>query len=156
MALERHLLALIGRRNPAVFDVLGGGGIASLNPQPLPPIAENVLDTVALNPQPLPPIEVGARAAADLLQLQSFATRLSVDVNRQADWVDDICPTWPKPPKLPPHVGPVPPDPPPEWLRAYHLGLASALAAADDSLRNTSLIEDVLGRSSAALEQGLG
>jgi hypothetical protein len=161
MSFDRALLAFIGRRFPAVFDVVprgpqalfGPGASVSLNPQPIPPGRG---DLVSLNPQPLPPRELGARVAADLLHLSWVASRLRVDVSPIADWEDDPCPTWPKPPKLPPHLGPVPdPDPGPDWLRDYHLGLASTLAASGDRLGDSRLVNDALERSGEALNAGL-
>ena len=161
MQLDRALLAFIGRRFPAIFDVIprgpqsmvGPGASVSLNPQPIPPGRG---DRVALNPQPLPPRELGARVAADLVHLSWVASRLRIDVSPLADWEDDPCPTWPKVPHLPPHLGPVPdPDPGPDWLRDYHLGLASTLADAADRVGRAPLVEEALARSGDALAAGL-
>ncbi len=164
MSFDTHLLALIGRRFPAIYDVIpragqlggshreSGGGEVELNPQPIPP---GLADLVALNPQPLPPRVLGALVAADLLQLSWSAGKLAQSVLPVSDWEDDPCPTWPKTPKLPPHLGPPPPDPGPEWLLDYHLGLASTLAAADASVRDSPLVKDALSRSVQALSEGL-
>ncbi|GAA2164809.1 hypothetical protein [Pedococcus bigeumensis] len=161
MQLDRALLAFIGRRFPAIFDViprgpqsrLGPGASVSLNPQPIPPGAG---DYVSLNPQPLPPRELGAQVAADLLHLSWVAARLRIDVAPIADWEEDPCPTWPKVPHLPPHRGPIPdPDPGPDWLRDYHLGLASTLADASDRVGSAPLVEEALSRSAEALAAGL-
>lgn len=165
MTMDRRLLAFIGRRFPAAWDVIprgpqlvafdghhaSVGDRVSLNPQPIPPG-----DEAALNPQPFPPREIGARVAGELLQLTWIANRIGQQVSPISDWEDDPCPTWPKMPKLPPHIGPVPPDPGPEWLRDYHLGLASTLATADGRIGDSSIVTDALERSVEALTKGLG
>ncbi len=163
MSLDRRLLAFIAHRFPAAWDVIPRGPLlvafghtasaadrVALNPQPIPPGVE-----AGLNPQPLPPRELGVRVATELLQLTWLAARLGQEVSPIADWEDDPCPTWPKRPKLPPHVGPVPPDPGPEWLRDYHLGLASTLAGADGRIGESSLVTEALERSVEALDKGL-
>jgi hypothetical protein len=160
--MDRHLLAFIARRFPAAWDVIPRGPLlvgferhiadrVALNPQPIPPG-----DAVGLNPQPLPPREIGARVAAELLQLTWIADRLGQQVSPISDWEDDPCPTWPKGPKLPPHIGPTPPEPGPDWLRDYHLGLASTLATAEGRIGESSLVTDALERSVEALTKGLG
>ena len=157
MSFDTHLLALVGRRFPAIYDVIPragqlGGVEVELNPQPIPP---GIADLVALNPQPLPPRVLGALVAADLLQLSWSAGKLDQSVLPVSDWEDDPCPTWPKTPKLPPHVGPPPPDPGPDWLIDYHLGFASTLAAAEPSVRDSGLVQEALSRSVQALSEGL-
>jgi hypothetical protein len=165
MSFDTQLLALVGRRFPAIYDVIpragqlvesgrvGSTGVeVELNPQPIPP---GFGDLVMLNPQPLPPRVLGALVAADLLQLSWTAGKLGQSVGPIADWEDDPCPTWPKPPKLPPHLGPPPPDPGPDWLVDYHLGLACTLAAAHASVRDSGVVQDALGRSVQALSEGL-
>ncbi len=165
MSLDTHLLALIARRFPAIYDVIpragqlvGGVRVESagteveLNPQPIPP---GFADLVALNPQPLPPRALGALVATEILQLAWSAAKLGQGVTPIADWDDDLCPPWPKTPQLPPHLGPTPPDPGPDWLVDYHLGLASTLAAAEASVRDSGAVEDALGRSVQALGEGL-
>jgi hypothetical protein len=165
MSLDNRLLALIGHRFPAIYDVIPRAGqLVALNPQPLPPGEKVELNPqpippgygwVALNPQPLPPRALGAVVAGELLQLSWTADKLGSQLTPIADWDDDLCPPWPRPPHLPPHLGPPPPDPGPDWLVEYHLGLASTLAGARDQLRDTSLVDDALGRSTAALSEGL-
>ena len=166
MSLDRRLLAFIARRYPAAWDVIprgplfvefnrqtmSPGDLVELNPQPIPPGV-----AAGLNPQPLPPRVLGARVAAELLQLTWTADRLGQGVSPIADWEDDPCPTWPKMPKLPPHIGPIPdPDPGPEWLREYHLGLATTLAAAEGRVGDSSVVNEAFERSSEALSAGLG
>ncbi len=165
MSLDHRLLALIGRRFPAIYDVIPRAGqrvltgehISSglervaLNPQPIPPGFE----LVALNPQPLPPRALGTLMGAELLKLGWMAGKVGAEVSPIADWEDDPCPSWPHVPHLPPHVGPPPPDPGPDWLVDYHLGLASTLAAAEDKVRDSRLVSDALERSVAALSEGL-
>jgi hypothetical protein len=166
MSLDNRLLALIGRRFPAIYDVIPRGGqLVALNPQPLPPgekvelnpqpIPPGFGDWVALNPQPLPPRALGAVVAAELLRLSWAADKLGSQVAPIADWEDDPCPTWPKVPHLPPHLGPPPPDPGPDWLVAYHLGLASTLAEARERVGASQLADEALERSTAALDKAL-
>ena len=71
MASNRFLLALIGRRFPAVFDVIPRG--------PLGRLRQNRLDQVALNPQPRPPLELGAAIAGEFVQTAWFAARFGLD-----------------------------------------------------------------------------
>jgi len=76
MTTDQRLLALIGRRLPAIFDVIPRGpqgfslqdrvSAVALNPQPLPPGPPDPEGisvarpgaSVFLNPQPLPPKEL--------------------------------------------------------------------------------------------------
>lgn len=133
--------------------MISRGASVSLNPQPIPP---GIGDLASLNPQPLPPRELGARVAAELLHLSWVASRLRIGVSPIADWEDDPCPTWPKLPNLPPHLGPIPdPDPGPDWLRDYHLGLACTLADAADRVGGSTLLNEALERSGEALTAGL-
>jgi hypothetical protein len=52
MVIHRKLLAIIGRRNPAYYDVIPRGPLG-------------LGAAVALNPQPLPPAALGAAMAGD-------------------------------------------------------------------------------------------
>lgn len=167
MPLDRRLLAFIADRNPAVFDVVPRAGqFVSLKPTSpgvagrvadLQPTTPGNGDVASLNPQPLPPREIGARVAADLLHLDWLASRLKNEVTSIAEWEEDPCPSWPNLPKLPPHLGPVPdPDPGPDWLREYHVGLASTLARATVGGGSSRLVEEALELSSEALSAALG
>ena len=103
---DRTLFALVARRVPAIWDVVGP---ASLNPQPLPPIdVPRYVDP--LNPQPLPPgppPEVyGATVGLELVKLQWQADKLGLALPAVSTWADDPAPTpprrpwsWPVPPR---------------------------------------------------------
>jgi hypothetical protein len=52
MPIHRRLLAILGRRLPAIYDVIPRGPLSRYS-------------DVALNPQPLPPHELGAAVAAE-------------------------------------------------------------------------------------------
>ena len=127
MDIDSRLFVIIASRVPAIWDVIGP---LALNPQPLPPLPVEVY--TELNPQPLPPgpppEAYGAVVGRELVRLQWQADKLGQQVAPLADWEDDPCPTYPRAPKLPPWLPPVP-DPNPAWLDGYYLGLACALAA---------------------------
>ena len=72
MTIDRRLLAWIGRRNPAIYDVIPRAG-----------------QTVSLNPQPIPPGVLGELAAAELLRIGWLAERFSLDLGAVADELDD-------------------------------------------------------------------
>ena len=72
MARAVSFVSILGRLNPAIYDVIfphgpllfgrGAAGLhdrvsaVALNPQPLPPGPDDLsIDFIALNPQPLPP-----------------------------------------------------------------------------------------------------
>jgi hypothetical protein len=134
MALSNSIIAIIARKHPAIWEIVGGGPAGpggwahigarvALNPQPLPPG-----ELAALNPQPLPPAaRYGAAVGMELVRAASTAQLLRVAFEPG----DDICPpprTWP------PIPFPFPPDPYP-WRTAddfdvdYAMGLAFVLEA---------------------------
>lgn len=154
MSLDRRILALIGHRIPAIYDVLPRYGLLEgLSSQPIPPKAGEQL---SLNPQPLPPLELGALVAREILNLSWVSAHLRTDVVPIADWEDDPCPRWPKVPKLPPHFPPIPdPEPGPDWLREYHLGMASTLAAGLQGRREAPLVVEALELSMQSLDAAL-
>ena len=128
---DRTLFALVARRVPAIWDVVGP---ASLNPQPLPPIdVPRYVDP--LNPQPLPPgppPEVyGATVGLELVKLQWQADKLGLALPAVSTWADDPAPTPPRRPSLPPWLPQVG-EPNEAWLEGYYLGLACALAVAPE------------------------
>jgi hypothetical protein len=131
MSIDRRLLAIIGRRFPAIYDVIPRG-------------PQGRLSQVALNPQPLPPHELGAAIAAEFAHAVWLADRLGLDVGRVFDDLDDWCPTGRRKLKLPPWWPPIPePEPHPEWLTALHLGFAARLAAVSAELESTRLGESL-------------
>jgi hypothetical protein len=143
MSIDRRLLAILGRRLPAIYDIIPRG--------PLSRFSE-----VALNPQPLPPHELGAAIAAEFVNTAWHADRFGVDLGPVFDDLDDWCPTRPKTPKLPPWWWRIPlPDPPPEWFIDFHLGFAARLAAVSVEFEGTRLgesLDKAIGRSLDAIE----
>ena len=126
MNIDSRLLALIGRRLPAIFDVIPRG------PQALAGLQER-LAAVALNPQPLPPHPpeyLGAALAQEFAHMAWVADRLGLSWKTVAQDLDDWCPTQPRKIKLPVGWPPIPePEPHPNWLAELHLGFAAKLAA---------------------------
>jgi hypothetical protein len=151
MALNRKLIAIIGRVNPAIYDVIFPRGPirvgvedvvsrVALNPQPLPPVAR--MTKAAFDPQPEPPgVALGAQVAYELVRAAGMAKAFGLQLQLVTE---DICPP-PKPWPLPwpfPFPWPQPwPDPHPwrrgEWneeLEAgYALGLGAVLEATEES-----------------------
>jgi hypothetical protein len=127
MAITKKLLAVIGRRLPAIYDVIPRGqlGAVALNPQPLPP-----------------PHELGAALASEFIHTAWLAQRFGQNVNSVADDLGDWCPTFPKKPKIP-WCWPIPdPEPHPDWHTDFQVGFAARLAVLSDQLRGTKL-EDI-------------
>jgi len=144
MSISRRLLAIIGRRFPAIYDVIPRG-------------PQGRLAEVALNPQPLPPHELGAAIAAEFVHTAWLADRFGLDLGLAFKDLDDWCPTGPRPKiKLPPWWPPVPePEPHPEWLIDFHLGFAARLAAVSSGSEGTRLGESLnkaMERSLNAIE----
>jgi len=150
--LNSRLLAIIGRRLPAIYDAV----IPRYSPQPEPWNAR--LAAVALNPQPLPPgpppDRLGAAVAAEFLHTAWLAERFGQDQARLFADLDDWCPTRPKKLKLPPWWPPVPdPEPHPDWFVDFHLGFAARLAVVSlESNRMGESIDKAIERSMAAIE----
>jgi hypothetical protein len=139
MPISRKLLAIIGRRFPAIYDVPRG------------PLAR-----VALNPQPLPPAELGAAMASEFVHSAWIADRFGLDPGLPYKDLDDWCPTGPKKLKLPPWWPPVPePEPHPDWAVDFHLGFAARLSAVAEEHAGTRLGESLskaIDRSVAVIE----
>jgi hypothetical protein len=93
-----ELLALMGRINPAIWDVIHPQG-------PEQGLGSSILDEVALNPQPLPPKEL--IAAAEVASQIAYAAAAAeaggnggAAASIVASAVDDFCgtpPRWPRP-----------------------------------------------------------
>ena len=146
LTLNARLLAIIGRRIPAIYDVIPRG-------------PQSRLAEVALNPQPLPPIDIGAAVAAEFIHAAWLADRTGQNGERIFADLDDWCPTKPKRLKLPPWWPPVPdPEPPhPEWFVAFHLGFAARVAAvAEVSRIGGDSFNKAIDRSLSAIESTLG
>ncbi|RRI03876.1 hypothetical protein EH240_09235 [Mesorhizobium tamadayense] len=143
MQLNKKLLAIIGKRIPAIFDVIPRG-------------PQGRLAQIALNPQPLPPHELGAAVADEFVRYAWVAERGGLDMKALLNDLDDWCPTRPKIPKLPPWWGPFPePEPRPDWFVDYHLGFAarlSVVAAESTGMRLDETLNQVIDRSLAAIE----
>ncbi|MDX8524807.1 hypothetical protein RFM68_09825 [Mesorhizobium sp. MSK_1335] len=141
MQLNKKLLAIIGKRFPAIYDVIPRG-------------PQGGLVRVALNPQPLPPHELGAAVADEFVRYAWVAERGGLDMKALLSDLDDWCPTRPKIPKFPPWWGPFPePEPRPEWFVDYHLGFAARLSAvATEGTRLDGALDQVIDRSLAAIE----
>ena len=142
MQLNKKLLAIIGKRIPAIYDVIPHG--------PQWRFAQ-----VALNPQPLPPHELGAAIADEFVRHAWGAERGGLDMKALLSDLDDWCPTRPKIPKLPPWWPPIPePEPHPEWFVDYHLGFAARLSViAAGGTRLDKTLNQVIDRSLSAIEQ---
>jgi hypothetical protein len=143
MQLNKKLLAIIGKRIPAIYDVIPRG-------------PQGRLAQVALNPQPLPPHELGAAVADEFVRNAWLAGRSGLDMKALFSDLDDWCPTRPKIPKFPPWWWPVPePEPHPEWFVDFHLGFAARLSAVATESAGKSLdatLNQAIDRSLAAIE----
>jgi len=147
MSINRRMLAIIGARFPAVYDLTPRGPLGFLN---LPGRFSE------LNPQPLPPHELGAAIAAEFVHTAWQAERFGLDQSLAFMDLDDICPTYPKIPKLPPWWPPLPePDPGPDWHVDFHLGFAARLAWASGQVDSPALrasFDKAIERSIEAIE----
>ena len=144
MRVNRLLLSIIGRTNPAIYDAVFPRG------------PTHRLSQVTLNPQPLPPLEMGAALAVEVIHATWFASRHGIEQGVVLEDVDDWCPTQPRKLKLPPWWPPVPePEPHPEWLTAFHLGFAARLVLASAEHEGTRIgdaIDQLIGRSIASID----
>lgn len=131
--ISRQLLAIIGKRLPAIYDVIPRGPIGGF--------AQGRFSEVALNPQPLPPIDLGAAIALEFVHTAWLADRFGLDQGLASKDLEDWCPTHVSLFNLPPWRGNPDPDPHPEWLRDYHVGFAARLASVSDRLENSRLRE---------------
>jgi hypothetical protein len=148
ITINRRILEIIGARFPAVHDLV-----------PYGPLGFQVSSGFSeLNPQPLPPHELGAAIAAEFTRTAWQAERFGLDQSVAFQDLDDICPTYPKIPKLPPWWGSFPePDPGPDWHADFHLGFATRLAWAagqTDSPVLRGSFDKAIERSLAAIESG--
>ncbi len=130
MAISKNLLAVIGRRLPAIYDVIPRG-------------PQGQIGAVALNPQPLPPPhELGATLASEFIHTAWLAQRFGQNPNMVADDLEDWCGTKPRMPKIPWWWPPIPdPEPHPDWHVNFQLGFAARLAVLADQLKGTKLEE---------------
>lgn len=141
MALDKNLIAIIGRIHPAIYDVVfPRGPVLDVAHRVHAARAAHAATWVAaeLNPQPLPPreifagIETGAAVAHELVHAAGFARAFRIEFALE---VDDICPPprpfpWPWPFPWPPRPYPWRRgDVDPEFDIGYALGLGSVLEA---------------------------
>ena len=147
MPISRQLLLILGRRQPAIFDLIPRG--------PLQFGSE-----VSLNPQPLPPHELGAAVAAEFVHTSFLAERFGQDLGAAFNDLDDWCPTVPKRFHLPPWWPPIPePKPHTDWFVDFHLGFASRLAVVAGHYEGTRLGESfnkAIDRSVESIETAIG
>lgn len=150
MNLDQRLLALIGRRLPAIYDVIPRGPQATVGLQSRG--AE-----VAINPQPLPPELLGVALAQEFARMAWTADRLGASWKSVAQDLDDWCPTAPRHIKLPVGWPPIPePEPHPNWLAELHLGFAAKLSAISADHAGTPLaaaLDRAVNRSIDAISQ---
>ncbi len=148
MPISRRLLAIIGKRLPAIYDVIPRG--------PLGRFSQGRHSEIALNPQPLPPHELGSAIAAEFIHTVWLAERFGLDAGVAFEDLDDWCPTRPRMPKLPPWWPPIPdPEPHPEWHTDLHLGFAARLAVVAVEFEGTRMGESLnkaIDRSIESLE----
>jgi hypothetical protein len=148
MHINRKLLAIIGRRIPAIYDVIPRG--------PQGATLGSHYSAVALNPQPLPPHELGAKVASELVRMAWLADRFGIERSDVLKELDDWCPTQPKKLKLPPGSGPIPePEPHPDWFTDYQIGFvtrASMASAEFDGTRLGEYLGKAIDRTVAAME----
>ncbi|HEX8530252.1 MAG TPA: hypothetical protein VF646_09520 [Cytophagales bacterium] len=141
MELNAQFLAIIGRRMPALYDLIPRG--------PLSRFSE-----VMLNPQPLPPQALGAALAGEFLHAAWHANLYGQDPGPLFAELDDWCPTFPRRLKLPPWWPPIPePEPEPEWFINFHVGFAARLAVvAAEGTQLSESLNKVIDRSLSAIE----
>ncbi|MGH8191149.1 MAG: hypothetical protein ACREP2_06855 [Rhodanobacteraceae bacterium] len=142
------LLTAIGQH----FQTAHDAALSNRGPTPQP-WASKTYSLAALNPQPLPPLELGAIVAVELVRTMWLADRFGLDWKRFEADLEELCPRPPRPIKWPPWLYPVPePDPHPNWLREFQLGLAARLAVV--SFENAAMsdrIGKVIERSVLAI-----
>lgn len=149
--INRQLLAIIGKRFPAVYDVIPRG--------PFSQVLSGRLAEVALNPQPLPPHELGAAVGSEFIRTAWLADRFGLDAGLAFEDLDDWCPTRPKKLVFPPTWGPTPqPEPHPNWFTEFHLGFAARLAVVSEQSRSTQLqatLDKAIDRSLESMESAM-
>jgi len=144
MSVTTKLLAHWGR-------VQFNRDLSSLNPQPLPPKVNGVI-----NPQSFDAQEYGAAAARQLLGLAWTADRLGISPSPLASWEDgDLCPVpfikVPIPPGFP--LPPLPdPEPGPDWRRSYLASFAATIAATSGPLGRTEFLAGSLEHALEAFD----
>ncbi len=158
---------------PSIYDTpkFGGGPLHQALLDPISPISgprPEPWQRVALNPQPLPPGELLALTIADshISELRSLdrvgaylggeaADRTMKRAMQIVSEIDEICPRWPKWPKV------WPPLPPPwPWLRdemspTELLVFGSRFLAAAEVLETGALQEGVARLGGRAMELGM-
>jgi hypothetical protein len=150
------LLAILGRINPAIWDVIVPMG---------PERRVSIGDRVSLNPQPLPPreliaaAEVGTRIAYAPAAAEATGNGEGA-VNLVARAIDDFCGTghrpWPRP-----WPGPLGPDPEAERIAEMRLVAALSMASAaarmsdGDARQALTLGADKLAEAAVGQQTGM-
>jgi len=152
VALDRNLIAIIGRIHPAIYDVVFPHGVAELNPQPLPP--RHVFAG----------IETGAAVGHELVRAAGLAKAFGLDF--RMDLVEICPPPRPIPPLPWPFPWPPRPYPwrgietEPEFDHGYGLGLGAVLEATAEvwqKLPGAAFLEELYGAAGElALAHGGG
>jgi len=166
VALDRNLIAIIGRIHPAIYDVVFPHG-------PVIDVAHAARYAhrlAELNPQPLPPrqifagIETGAAVGHELVRAAGFARAFGLDFRMD---IVEICPP-PRPLPPLPWPFPWPPRPypwrgaetEPEFDHGYGLGLGAVLEATAEvwqKLPGADFLEELYGAAGElALSHGSG
>ena len=155
MTIDRRLLEIIGRRLPAIYDVIPRG--------PQQGFSRDRFSEVMLNPQPLPPHELGAAIAAEFIHVAWLADRFGLDQGKAFEDLDDWCPTRPRWPKWPAWWWwwrwPIPEPPHPNWYIDFNLGFAARLAAVATEFEGTPLaasLDKAIERSIKAIGAAKG
>lgn len=159
MQIHSKLLAIIGKRIPAIYDVIPRGPLRGA----FQLAARSQLEQeVELNPQPLPPLELGAAVADEFIRNVAFAGRYKLDAGIAFEDLDDWCPTRPKKLKLPPWWRipfPPPPEPDPRWFVEFHAGFATRLAVVLSDFEGSAVsdpLNKAIDRSIGAIESVKG
>jgi hypothetical protein len=125
--------------------------LVALNPQPLPP---RWLE--GLNPQPIPPEDLGRAVGRRLVDLAWTAEALGLPLSPAASDSDGdfvFCPVPFRPPiTLPPGLYWPEPEPGPDYLKGYLIGLASSLAAASEQFPSSEYLRGTLEQSLLSYE----
>lgn len=136
-SIPPRLLALFAEKLPPIREVM-------LAPFP------HSLTTPEL--QCLPPLQAGVMAAGECMRLAWTARALGADPSRVYDEFDEWCPTYPGLPRLP-SVPPFPvPDPHPEWLSEFYLGLAARLSLEHQRDGDSQPLAVLVDKAISALE----
>jgi hypothetical protein len=98
-------------------------------------------------------LELGALVGVEMLRMAWMAHHMGVEFDVLADWDDEVCPAWPTPPTIPPHVWPFEIDVVDDtWVLEYHRGLAATLAVARGQMRSAPIIVEAHDKARRAIQ----